>query len=103
MLKVCFVILCIVVYAKTDVDPNYKACDNGKRLCVPFYLCDQDSVTGSELRDPIIELECEDYFEVCCETERVVVIESFSLKCILRNTNEASWNLTQCKENGHLI
>jgi len=74
MLKVCFVILCIIVYAKTDTDSNYKACDNGKRLCVPYYLCDQNRGSSSDL-DQSSESDCEDYFDVCCETEKILVID----------------------------
>jgi len=74
MLKVCFVILCIIVYAKTDTDSNYTACDNGKRLCVPYYLCDQDLGNGSNLYRSF-ESECEYYFDVCCETGKILVID----------------------------
>lgn len=79
MLKVCFVILCIIVYAKTDTNSNYTACDSGKRLCVPYYLCNRNLESSSDLDDQSSESDCEDYFEICCELGKILVIDLLSL------------------------
>lgn len=71
MLKVCFVILCIIVYTKAN--SNYTACDNGNGLCVLFYLCNQELEDGSKLRELLPEYECEHYYESCCKLENIIV------------------------------
>jgi len=75
MLKVSIVIFCIIIYTKANSDSDFKTCDNGNGLCVPFYRCNdtQEIAKDSDLFGFSYESECGDYFESCCKVENIIV------------------------------
>jgi len=79
MIKVSIVFFCIIVYMKANSDSNFKACDNGYGLCVPFYRCNNTQELGNDSDLTVLssESECEDYFEACCTPDKVLVINMF--------------------------
>ena len=57
----------------TKVSDGPKACNQGRGLCVPYYLCNDAKNTDEHIFDianPEI-FECQDYFDVCCSAKHV--------------------------------
>jgi len=51
---------------RSEESDSLRTCDEGKGLCVPFYLCEGNP-------SPNNNEECYEYFEACCGVEQVLV------------------------------